>query len=170
MNETAHERALTDSRRSALGFGRLVVVLTAITGAVTFVPSFVHIIRETTSVRSDITSMVAGLAFIVLSISLAHNGRRMRWVGWGCFVVTVLGFVVVNALGAQPQPTAQSFIDGTVWAQWGEESWFLTLLTPIVAGAWLWWSDPRRIVVNAERIQDISGSVGRGVLTERKSD
>ena len=47
---------------------------------------------------------------------------------------------------------------GSLWAFGGRTFGFLPLVLPVVAGVWMWMSDPRRIVVTAELMTDLSGA------------
>ena len=52
---------------------------------------------------------------------------------------------VVTAAGLAPD------LESSVWLDGGRHLWFVPLVAPVVAGVWMWMSDPRRIVVRAER-------------------
>lgn len=51
-------------------------------------------------------------------------------------------------------------LDSSVWADGGRRLAFLPLLLPAVAAVWMWMSDPRRIVVAAERREELTRRQG----------
>ncbi|WP_147680281.1 hypothetical protein [Actinomyces ruminicola] len=158
MDESSQPRALNDTRRPAHGWGRALVGVFAIFGVVVLAPAFVALARAGEGSRLPAAlSVLAGLVYLVLAVAVAHNGRRMRRVGWACLAVEVLGLLAVNASG----------LAGTAWSQWGAVLWYLPVLLPLVGAVQLWLADPRRIVTNAERITDISDTIQGTVHRDR---
>ncbi|WP_314717629.1 hypothetical protein [uncultured Actinomyces sp.] len=142
-------RGVEDRRRPAHGWGRLLVAFFAVVGLVIFVPALVALIREPSQDPVvGVINVVAGLLYLLLAVCVAHNGRRMRIVGWICLTALLTGAVllgVVTAAGLAPD------LESSVWLDGGRHLWFVPLVAPVVAGVWMWMSDPRRIVVRAER-------------------
>ncbi|MDU0348868.1 hypothetical protein [Actinomyces sp. MRS3W] len=158
MDESPQPRPLNDTRRPAHGWGRALVGVFAIFGLAIVVPAFVALARAGAGSRlPEALSVVSGLGYLVLSVSVAHNGRRMRWVGWGCLAGEIAGLIIVSTIG---------FPD-TVWSQWGRALWYLPVLLPLIGAIQLWLSDPRRIVTNAERMTDISDTIQGSVHRDR---
>ncbi|MBE6481993.1 MAG: hypothetical protein E7Z94_06400 [Actinomyces ruminicola] len=158
MDESFQPRALNDTRRPAHGWGRALVGVFAIFGLVILLPAFVALARAGAGSRLPAAlSMLAGAGYLVLAVAVAHNGRRMRRVGWACLVLEALGLLGVNLAGGS----------GTAWSQWGAALWYLPVLLPLVGALQLWLADPRRIVTNAERITDISDTIQGTVHRDR---
>ncbi|MBW3069685.1 MULTISPECIES: hypothetical protein [unclassified Actinomyces] len=158
MDESSQPRALNDTRRPAHGWGRALVGVFAVFGLVILVPAFITLARAGAGGRLPAAlSVLAGLGYLLLSVAVAHNGRRMRRVGWACLLLEALGLLVANLAG----------FAGTAWSQWGTALWYLPVLLPLVGGIQLWLADPRRIVTNAERITDISDTIQNSVHRDR---
>ncbi|MDO4901587.1 hypothetical protein [Actinomyces sp.] len=159
MDESSKPRPLNDTRRPAHGWGRALVGVFAIFGLAILAPAFVDLARSGTGARLGAAlSAVCGLGYLLLSVAVAHNGRRMRRVGWACLALELVGLVAVNAAD----------LSGTTWSGWGRALWYLPVLLPIIGAIQLWLSDPRRIVTNAERITDISDTIQGTVHRDRK--
>lgn len=159
MDESSPPRSLNDTRRSAHGWGRALVAVFALFGLAVALPALVELARSGAGMRLPAAlSSLCGVGYVVLSVAVAHNGRRMRRVGWACLAVELVGLVIVNLTG----------LTGSAWSAWGAAWWYLPVLLPLIAGAQLWLADPRRIVTNAERITDISDTISGTVHRDRK--
>ncbi|CED91104.1 hypothetical protein [Actinomyces succiniciruminis] len=159
MDESSQARSLNDTRRPAHGWGRALVGVFALFGLAVALPAFVDLARSGAGMRLPAAlSGLCGVGYVVLSVAVAHNGRRMRRVGWACLAAELAGLFAVNAAG----------LTGSAWSAWGSAWWYLPVLLPLVGGAQLWLSDPRRIVTNAERITDISDTIQGTVHRDRK--
>ncbi|MDO4242558.1 MAG: hypothetical protein Q4C85_02120 [Actinomyces sp.] len=150
-------RPVEDRRRPAYGWGRLLVLVFAVFGLVVLIPAAVDLVRYPG--RAPVIgslNVTAGLLFLLLAVCVAHNGRRMRLVGWMSLTALLTGALLVGLLtwtGTAP------LLADSIWAHGGPGLAFLPLILPVVAGVWMWMSDPRRIVVTAERITDLSESI-----------
>ncbi|VEG25850.1 hypothetical protein [Actinomyces howellii] len=159
-------RPVEDRRRPAYGWGRLLVAVFAVFGVVVLVPAAVALVRDPG--RAPVIgslNVAAGLLFILLAVCVAHNGRRMRLVGWMSLTALLTGALLVGLLtwtGTAP------LLAGSVWAHGGRRLAFLPLALPVVAGVWMWMSDPRRIVVTAERFTDLSESLSESISAARR--
>lgn len=128
-------------------------------GLAVALPAFVELARSGAGMRLPAAlSSLCGVGYVVLSVAVAHNGRRMRRIGWACLAVELAGLVIVNLTG----------LTGSAWSAWGSAWWYLPVFLPLIAGAQLWLADPRRIVTNAERITDISDTISGTVHRDRK--
>ena len=56
-----------------------------------------------------------------------------------------------------------------MWAHWGRSRWYLPAILPVVAAAWMWMSDPRRIVANAERITELSDTLTESISEKARA-
>ncbi|WP_103062804.1 hypothetical protein [Actinomyces qiguomingii] len=159
MDDSSQARSLNDTRRPAHGWGRALVGVFAVFGLVILVPAFIDLARSGTGTRTPAAlSMLCGLGYLLLSVAVAHNGRRMRRVGWACLALELTGLLAVNGAG----------LGGSSWSEWGRSLWYLPVLLPLIAAVQLWLADPRRIVTNAERITDISDTIQETVHRDRR--
>lgn len=153
-------RGIEDNRRPARGWSRLLIVALAVTGLVILGPSAVALIRHPMSAPMlGSLNVVAGLLYLLAAVCVAHNGRRMRMVGWMSLTALFTGAALFGLLtfsGLAPD------LEPSVWYDAGARLGYVPLVLPVVAGVWLWWSDPRRIVAVAEKIEGLTHSVHRG--------
>ena len=160
MDEHSSVRPVQDTRRPAYGGGRVLVGVFAVFGAIVLVPSLVSLLRspdEAPAVWSF--NLLGGGLYILLAVCVAHNGRRMRNIGWMCLGALATMAVLIGVLTMTvPSPTPAD-LNASVWAHWGRSRWYLPAILPVVAAAWMWMSDPRRIVANAERITELSDTL-----------
>ena len=167
MDEHSSVRTVQDTRRPAYGWGRILVGVFAVFGAIVLVPSMISLVRspdEAPAVRSF--NLLGGGLYILLAACLAHNGRRMRNIGWMCLGALATMAVLIGVLTLSDASTPTADLGVSVWAYWGRSRWYLPTVLPAVAAAWMWMSDPRRIVVNAERITELSDTLTES-LTEK---
>ena len=149
MDERSSVRPVQDTRRPAYGWGRILVGVFAVFGAIVLVPSLTTLLRspdEEPAVWS--LNLLGGVLYLLLAVCVAHNGRRMRNIGWMC-----LGALATMA----------------VWAHWGRSRWYLPAILPVIAAAWMWMSDPRRIVANAERITELSDTLTESISEKARA-
>lgn len=162
MTEGPKVSTVADNRRPARGWSRILIGVYAVFGLVLALPALVSLIRvPRRSPVLDSLDLAGGLLYLLLAVCLAHNGRRMRAIGWMSLSAlgTAAGLIGVLTLsGLSPE------LGHSAWALGGRPRGFLPLLLPVVAAVWMWLSDPRRIVVNAERMTDLSDS-----LAERRT-
>ena len=155
---------MEDRRRPAHGWGRLLVAFFAVVGLVIFVPALVALIREPSQDPVvGVINVVAGLLYLLLAVCVAHNGRRMRVVGWMTLAALLTGAVLFGLL-TWTRTTPD--LGASVWADGGRRLAFLPLVLPAVSAVWMWFSDPRRIVVTAERMDELSASLSERARTQ----
>lgn len=156
-------RGVEDTRRPAHGWGRILVVIFAAFGLAVLVPETVALVR-TPSAAPVIGSInvAVGLLFLLLTVCVAHNGRRMRMIGWMSLTVLLTGAVLFGVL---TWTDAVEGLEASVWADGGRARGYLPLVLPLVAAAWMWLSNPRRIVVNAERIDGLGATLAERART-----
>ncbi|WP_243106986.1 MULTISPECIES: hypothetical protein [Actinomyces] len=160
MEERPRVRTVRDTRRPAYGWGRILVVVFAAFGAAILGPALLALVRRPDEAPLlESFNALGGLLYLLLSVSVAHNGRRMRNVGWMSLAALATMEILIGALSLSPTYTG---LDVLVWSDGGRSLGYLPLLLPVVAAVWMWMSDPRRIVVNAERMTELSDT-----LTER---
>ncbi len=139
---------LPDSRRRAYGLGRVLILVYGVFALAATARSAVQLIRAADAAPLAYgLSAFAAVVYIVATVALAHNGRRMRRVAWGAVVVELTGVLVVGALSlGRPD----LFPDETVWSQFGSGYFFVPLVLPVLGITWLWRSAPVRIERLAE--------------------
>ena len=59
----------------------------------------------------------------------------------------------------QPGPDAAEGLEASVWADGGRQLCYLPLLLPLMAAGWMWLSNPRRLVINAERMDELGATL-----------
>ena len=78
MDERSSVRPVQDTRRPAYGWGRILVGVFAVFGAILLIPSLTTLLRspdEEPAVWS--LNLLGGGLYILLAVCVAHNGRRM---------------------------------------------------------------------------------------------
>ena len=167
MDERSSVRPVQDTRRPAYGWGRILVGVFAVFGAIVLVPSLTMLLRspdEEPAVRS--LNLLGGGLYILLAVCVAHNGRRMRNIGWMCLGALATMAVLIGVL---PLPAPPADLSASVWARWGRSRCYLPAILPVVAAAWMWMSDPRRIVANAERITELSDTLTESITEKARA-
>ena len=152
-------RGTEDNRRAAHGWSRLLIVVLGVMGLVVLAPSAVRLIRQPLEAPVlEGLNVVCGALFVLAAVCVAHNGRRMRMVGWMSLSALFTGALLFGLL---TWTGTVADLEVSVWYDGGARLAYLPIVLPVAAGVWLWWSDPRRIVVVAERIEDLAHSVRR---------
>ena len=157
-------RGVEDRRRPAHGWGRLLVVVFAVFGLVVLAPAAVSLVRDPAAAPAvgSINGAV-GLLFVLLAVCVAHNGRRMRIIGWMSLSALLTGAALIGVL---TWTDAVEGLEASVWADGGRRLAFLPLILPAVSAVWMWFSDPRRIVLTAERMDELSTSLSERARTQ----
>ncbi len=145
---------LRDDRGVARGWGRLVMAAFWVMGAVTVSVAIYQLFRDVSDpVGPRLVTFFAGLVYIGAAVGLTHNGRRMRKVAWACMSVAMGGPVIVGLSGLGVVRASDLW---SPWTHFGQDTWFVSLVLPVVGFVWLWWSNPRRIVEIAEGLERVS--------------
>ena len=168
MDERSSVRPVQDTRRPAYGWGRILVGVFAVFGASVLIPSLTTLLRspdEDPAVWS--LNVLGGGLYILLAVCVAHNGRRMRNIGWMCLGALATMAVLIGILTLPASSPAE--LSDLVWAHWGRSRWYLPAILPVVAAAWMWMSDPRRIVANAERITELSDTLTESITEKARA-
>ena len=167
MDERSSVRPVQDTRRPAYGWGRILVGVFAVFGATVLIPALTALVRSPGEAPAIWAfNLLGGGLYVLLAVCVAHNGRRMRNIGWMCLGALATMAVLIGVLTmTSPSPTPAD-LNASVWAHWGRSRWYLPAILPVVAATWMWMSDPRRIVANAERITELSDSLSES-FTEK---
>lgn len=139
-----------DTRRPAHGVGRILILVYGIFAVAATARSAVQLIRDAGAAPLAYgLSALAAVVYIVATIAMAHNGRRMRKVAWIAVVVEFLGVLTVGVLSfLRPE----LFPDATVWSHLGQGYGYVPLVLPVIGMLYLWSSDPLRIDKLAEGV------------------
>ena len=157
VDDRPEVRGVEDRRRPAHGWGRLLVVVFAVFGLAVLAPAAVALVRTPTAAPVVGSINVAvGLLFILLAVCVAHNGRRMRLIGWMSLSALLTGAALIGVL---TWTDAAEGLEASVWADGGRQLCYLPLLLPLMAAGWMWLSNPRRIVLNAERMDELGATL-----------
>ncbi len=96
-------------------------------------------------------------------VDVEYNG----W--WMCLGALAAMAVLIGVLTLTETPPTPADLSASVWAHWGRSRWYLPAILPIVAAAWMWMSDPRRIVANAERITELSDTLAESITEKARA-
>lgn len=148
----APKDAARDDRRASRGLGRLVMAVFWVFGVVTTVLAVAALARPADSpLGSRLVGLLAAVIYILIAVGITHNGRRMRMLAWAGLVVELVGPIITGLLGVGAGLPPGSYV--SAWTDFGINYWYLPLILPIGGMAWMWFSDPRRIVEIAEGIE-----------------
>ncbi|GAB2601862.1 membrane protein [Pseudactinotalea suaedae] len=87
-------------------------------------------------------SAFSAVVYVVATVALAHNGRRLRVVGWVTVLFELVGVLTVGVLSLTHP---EMFAADSVWSGFGQGYGYIPLVLPFLGLAWLWWSSPRRL-------------------------
>ncbi|HLS48595.1 MAG TPA: hypothetical protein VK024_01250 [Actinomycetaceae bacterium] len=132
-----------DTRPRSRGAGLVVVMVYGIFAVSATARAGVQLIRDAAEAPVAYgLSALAALVYVVATIGLAHNGRRMRRVASAAVIFELIGVLVVGTLSLiEPE----WFPRHTVWSAYGIDYAFIPLVLPIFGLFWLWRSSPARI-------------------------
>nr|NLD40116.1 hypothetical protein [Actinomycetales bacterium] len=146
----------TDTRRPAYGVGRILILVYGIFAVASLARSIVQLARDAAEAPvAYALSLLAAIVYVVATIALAHNGRRMRRVAWTAVLIELAGVIVVGTLSVL---RPELFPRDTVWSHFGSGYGFVPLVLPFIGIWWLWTSSPTRITRLAEGLPVRSGS------------
>ncbi len=151
-------QSATDTRRPAHGAGRILILVYGIFAIAALARSIVQLARNASEAPLAYgLSLFAAIIYVVATIALAHNGRRMRKVAWTAVVIEMAGVLSIGLLSfLRPE----LFPRDTVWSHFGSGYGFIPLVLPFVGVWWLWTSSPARIGRLAEGLP-AKGPAGR---------
>lgn len=132
-----------DTRRPAFGAGRVLIVVYGVFAiAATARAGYQLIAKASEAPLAYTLSAFSAVVYIVATIAIAHNGRRLRVVGWVAVGIEMLGVLLVGTL-SMTHP--ELFAAESVWSGFGQGYGYVPLVLPFLGLAWLWWSSPRRL-------------------------
>ncbi|MBS5341024.1 MAG: hypothetical protein KHX93_07590 [Actinomyces sp. oral taxon 181] len=163
MSEAVHEQS-QDNRPPARGSGRLVIALYWIFSATVTLRALAdsYYLREI-PLWARIIAVLIGTIYVVAAISLTHNGRRMRLLGWCMIALCFIGPLAYGVAGAS---LSSIRLMPNAWNTFGADFAYLPLVIAAIGAIWMWLSNPRRIVEIAEQVE----RPGKGILPSKKSE
>lgn len=116
---------------TSVGFGRVLVAVYAVFALAATARSVVQIsTRFSTAPVAYLLSALAGVVYVVATVALARDDRRLAVTA---IAVEATGVVVVGVLSLVD---TSLFPDATVWSDFGQGYGFVPLVLPWVG---LWW-------------------------------
>lgn len=143
------EEAIHDTRRPAYGAGRALIAVYGVFAISATARAGVQLIRNAS--EAPLAYGLSGLAaavYIVATIAMAHNGRRMRRVAWASVLTEFAGVIVVGLLSLTHP---EMFQHDSVWSVFGKGYGFVPLVLPALGVWWLYRSSPARITAAEAR-------------------
>ncbi len=120
-------------RPTGSGAGRLLV---AVYGVLALAATARGLYQVTTKLDEAplayVLSLLAGIVYVVATIALARDQRRLAWVTVGFELVGVLTVGVLSLVDVGDFP------DETVWSQFGAGYGYVPLVLPFLGLWWLW--------------------------------
>ena len=139
----------TDTRRPAYGLGRVLILVYGIFAVAATARAGVQLLQRAAEAPLAYgLSAVAGLVYIVATVALAHNGRRMRRLAWCAVLFELVGVLTVGTLSVV---SPELFQHDSVWSRFGSGYGYVPAVLPLLGIAWLWRSSPARVAAQAER-------------------
>ncbi|WP_442856829.1 hypothetical protein [Cellulomonas sp. Leaf395] len=133
MGERVTDRHAGQQRRTGSGPGRLLV---AVYGILALAATARGIYQVTTKLDEApvayLLSLGAGLVYVVATIALATDRRRLAW--WAVSIE----MVGVLAVGVLSLVDVGDFPDETVWSAFGQGYGYVPLVLPFLGLVWLW--------------------------------
>lgn len=134
---------IQDTRRPAYGAGRALIAVYGVFAISATARAAVQLIRNAHEAPVAYSlSGLSALVYILATIALAHNGRRMRRLAWVAVIIEMVGVVVVGILSLTHP---EMFQHDSVWSVFGRGYGFVPLVLPVLGMWWLYRSSPKRI-------------------------
>jgi cytochrome bd-type quinol oxidase subunit 2 len=123
-------------RRTSSGAGRVLIAVYGIFAlAATARASVQLLMRFDEAPLAYLLSALAGLIYIVATITLARGTRASRRLALIAIIIELVGVVTVGTLSLV---YPEAFPRATVWSLYGIGYGFVPLVLPILGLAWLW--------------------------------
>jgi len=141
VTETAE--GVVDTRRPAFGVGRVLIVVYGIFAIAATARAVYQLVTKAAEAPLAYgLSAFSAVVYIVATIAIAHNGRRLRVVAWVTVLIELMGVITVGTLSVTHP---EMFAHASVWSRFGQGYGYVPLVLPMLGLAWLWWSSPRRL-------------------------
>jgi hypothetical protein len=123
-------------RTTSSGAGRVLVAVYGIFALAATARASVQLLTKFEQAPlAYLLSALAGLIYIVATITLARGTRTSRRVALVAIIIELVGVLTVGTLSIA---YAEAFPRATVWSVYGIGYGFVPLVLPILGLAWLW--------------------------------
>jgi hypothetical protein len=140
MTGPAAQQPNTEVRRTNSGAGRVLVAVYGIFALAATARAGVQLLTKFDQAPlAYLLSALAGLIYIVATITLARGTRASRRLALIAIIIELVGVVTVGTLSIVDP---EAFPRATVWSVYGIGYGFVPLLLPILGLAWLWHTRP----------------------------
>lgn len=134
---------LPDTRRPAYGAGRALIAVYGVFAISASARAGVQLARNAAEAPLAYSlSAFSAVVYIVATVAMAHNGRKMRRTAWVAVVTEFVGVVVVGLLSLTHP---ELFQHDSVWSMFGKGYGYIPFVLPLLGIWWLWRSSPGRI-------------------------
>jgi hypothetical protein len=128
-------------RRTNSGAGRVLIALYGLFALSATARATVQILTKFEQAPlAYLLSALAGLIYIVATITLARGTRASRRLAFVAIMIELVGVITVGTLSVVDP---EAFPRATVWSVYGIGYGFVPLVLPILGLAWLWHTRPR---------------------------
>ena len=128
-------------RRTNSGAGRVLIALYGLFALSATARATVPILTKFEQAPlAYLLSALAGLIYIVATITLARGTRASRRLAFVAIMIELVGVITVGTLSVVDP---EAFPRATVWSVYGIGYGFVPLVLPILGLAWLWHTRPR---------------------------
>jgi hypothetical protein len=135
------EPSPTSPTRTNVGPGRILVAVYAVFALAATARAGVQLATKYAEAPlAYLLSALAGVVYIVATLTLARGSRASRKVAWVAILVELVGVLTVGTLSLVD---AAAFPRATVWSTYGIGYGFVPLVLPFLGLAWLWRTRPR---------------------------
>ncbi len=135
------EVAPDGSRRTNTGPGRVLVAVYGIFALAASARAGVQLATKYAEAPvAYLLSALAGVIYIVATVTLARGTRTSRRLAWIAIIVELVGVIAVGTLSLVD---AEAFPRATVWSTYGIGYGFVPLVLPFLGLAWLRRTRPR---------------------------
>lgn len=136
-------QGIDDTRRPAYGAGRALIAVYGVFAISATARASVQLIRNASEAPLAYgLSAFSAVVYVIATIAMAHNGRKMRKVAWTAVAAELAGVIIVGILSVTHP---EMFQHDSVWSMFGRGYGFVPLVLPMLGMWWLWRSSPARI-------------------------
>ena len=127
--------------RTSSGPGRVLVAVYALFALSASARAVVQLATQFSEAPlAYLLSAVAGLVYVVATVTLARGGRASRRVATVAITLELVGVLTVGTLSVVDP---QAFPRATVWSGYGSGYGYVPLVLPVLGLLWLWRTRPR---------------------------
>jgi hypothetical protein len=128
------------ARRTNSGAGRVLIAIYGLFALSATARATVQILTKFEQAPlAYVLSALAGLIYIVATITLARGTRASRRLAYIAIMIELVGVITVGTLSVVDP---EAFPRATVWSVYGIGYGFVPLVLPILGLAWLWHTRP----------------------------